>query len=87
LALNIPKPQIIPEIRSFRDYENIDVAKLYKDLNDINWYYVLDCSDLDEKAQRYTNIMCHLQDKHLPIKTVRVPDPNTPWLTPYIKKL
>ncbi len=87
LALNIPKPQVIPEIRSFRDYENIDVAKLHKDLNDINWYYILDCPDLDEKAQRFTNIMCHLQDKHSPIKTVRVPDPKTPWLTPYIKKL
>jgi exonuclease III len=86
-SLDIPKVKAAPEFHSFRNYSNIKNDELSSELNQINWYYILDCPDLDERVMRLNEILCHLQDKYAPVKTVKISDPNTPWLNSYILKL
>ena len=83
--LRIP-PKSKQEI-TFRDFHNINVEKLYEDIDGVTWDHILQTNNVEDKVNGFNLILNDLMDKHAPMKTVKVKHNSTPWMTRDILKL
>lgn len=85
--INISRPKNIPTIRTYRDYKNINLDEFNFDLQNINFYYMLQLDDVDDKLLFFNTTILQLFNKHAPLITRKFTKKFIPWLTDNLKLL
>lgn len=87
VSINLPKQRSEPAFKTIRDYSALNKEQLIYDLSLINWNPLYESTDVNEKLRILNENLHKLFDTHIPSKTIRIPDVNNQWITPYLKNL
>ncbi|KAJ4444986.1 hypothetical protein ANN_06785 [Periplaneta americana] len=80
-------PKYKPHITSYRDLKHIEHDKLINDALSLPWTEVWNLPDIDDKIEKFNDLVIQLYDKHAPLKTRRVGRRPAPWMCDAIKLL
>ncbi|KAJ4430427.1 hypothetical protein ANN_22643 [Periplaneta americana] len=80
-------PKYKPRITSYRDLKHIEHEELINDALSLPWTEVWNLPDIDDKIEKFNDLVIQLYDKHAPLKTRRVGRHPTPWMCDAIKLL
>ena len=76
-----------PRTVQFRNCKNFDIDKFISDLRNQPWETVKDFVNIDDAVEKWQNMFTYIIDKHMPIRTKRSKQRNTPWMNSNIFKL
>lgn len=71
---------------TFKDFSQINLDDLLFSASNLPWDQVYRLNDVDHKLQMINQLLLHLFNEAVPIKTVRIKYPNTPWLTRIVEE-
>lgn len=77
--MRVRKPT--PQRVIFRNFRRVDQVRLQADFQSRNHQAILECEDVNRKAELVTSELQSLLDRHVPQTTVFVRDERTPWIT------
>ncbi|KAJ4432802.1 hypothetical protein ANN_21441 [Periplaneta americana] len=80
-------PKYKPHITSYRDLKHIEHDELINDTLSLPWTEVWNLPDIDDKIEKFNDLVIQLYDKHAPLKTRRVGRRPAPWMCDAIKLL
>ncbi|KAJ4451108.1 hypothetical protein ANN_02548 [Periplaneta americana] len=80
-------PKYKPRITSYRDLKHIEHDELINDALSLPWTEVWNLPDIDDKIEKFNDLVIQLYDKHAPLKTRRVGRHPAPWMCDAIKLL
>ena len=81
----MPKPT--PVWISTRSYKHYDAAKFANDISKVPWDVIGLFDELEDKVDCFNQLFTDQLDQHAPIKTLRVKNTATPFITAEIKAL
>ena len=71
----------------FRNCKNFDTDKFKSDLRNQPWEIIKDIENIDDAVRKWEKLLIDVIDKHMPIRTKRSKQRNTPWMNSNIFKL
>ena len=71
----------------YRNFKSIDLEKLGEDIEKTEWQQVFVTNDINEKVSKFNELVTALMDKHAPVKSFKVKNDPTPWMTKEIRRL
>ncbi|KAJ4439932.1 hypothetical protein ANN_08063 [Periplaneta americana] len=80
-------PKYKPRITSYRDLKHIEHDELINDALSLPWTEVWNLPNIDDKIEKFNDLVIQLYDKHAPLKTRRVGRHPAPWMCDAIKLL
>lgn len=83
-GLQVPKQKA--KFILYRDIKNVKDDVLLADAARIPWHQISDLTDIDEKVNKFTDLVTELYDKHAPLKRIRVTKRPSPWLTEELRR-
>ena len=85
LAYNIRKP--VRESRNirYRDFKNLNSTSLASSLTHFLSLANIDYSNLNESILKLNDVIHHAFDECVPVRSLALKNPPTPWMTPRIK--
>ena len=81
------KTSASPRLNSFRSCKNLDAEKFRDDIQNQAWSELTDCETVDEAVEVWQKLLLNVVNKHMPMRTKRVRDRDSPWMTSDIYKL
>ena len=84
---DLSAPRKYKQSVSYRDFQNIVIEDLLKDVEGALWSSVYESTCIDTKLENFNSIMTELMDKHAPVKTFVSKKSTQPWMTNSIRKL
>lgn len=72
---------------TYRCYNGINMEELSKEASGLDWNGCLFFSKVDEKVQYLNNLVTHLFNKLVPLKTITIRGHRKPWFTEEILRL
>ena len=76
-----------PKLISFRSCKNLDADKFRDDICSQPWAKLKKCQTIDEAVEIWQNLLLDTIDKHMPMRSKRVRDRDSPWMSSDIYKL
>jgi hypothetical protein len=75
--LNVPchKAKVI----TYRDYKHLNLEHLMEDVSNTSWKEVHGCDNIDDKVNRFNDILLNVLNIHAPIKQVKAKHYSAPW--------
>lgn len=86
-TLNIKREKIPPRTIVCRSLKSIDHKKFDEDILALDWSHITQACTVDTMVDVFTSLVTALLDKHAPIKTIKIKDKCTPWITDVIKTM
>ena len=81
-------PKNKPKYLTSRQFKNFKSEKFRDELKNISWDTILmNINDPNEMWEKWKEIFLEIANKHAPIKTRRVRNKDSPWLTSQIRRL
>jgi len=69
----------IPNTSTYRDYRNLNHARLELGLDSIDWNYIFNLESVDEQLDFLNDKILYLFNQYVPLKTSRLNKSNKPW--------
>ena len=63
-----------------RSYRKFDEASFYADVAKINWNAIYQLHDVDKVADKFTELLVHVIDKHAPVKRIKCHSDQPKWV-------
>ncbi|XP_046395714.1 uncharacterized protein LOC124162953 [Ischnura elegans] len=82
---NMKTPIFEPKLVTFRDYKSFNQENFFEELSNINWCIIEELETIDEKVEALNSLLLTAFNAYVPLRTVRVTHPPTPWFTLDIK--
>ncbi|KAJ1529557.1 hypothetical protein ONE63_006329 [Megalurothrips usitatus] len=73
-------PAVKPKKIMYRSYKNINLEALDLDFSQVDWNKVYHLESINEKVNRFNEIMLEIFDKHAPFKTFTPKNKDSPWM-------
>lgn len=86
ISYDIDPTYVEPEPIYYRDYNNIDMAKLWEEAYSLEWTEMYSCTDIDSMTNIFSNNILQLFENNVRLKRVYKNTQTSPWFKPYIKK-
>lgn len=87
-VMNLKKEPIDPVTKTYRDFKNMDIEKLYLDADRINWNDIYMTQDINDKLKLFNEKILQIYDVNAPLKTTKIRSRKwVPWITYNIKCL
>lgn len=87
VEFRIKKDKPSPRFVTYRPLNNILLDLFTKDLDSVDWAYLVRTEDVNVMASELTSTFLTLFDLHAPIKTTRFKGPPHPWITDTVKTM
>lgn len=86
VRLNRPRP-LPPSARSVRSFRTADYEVINATINELDWYDLLDCTDINKAVTVFYDTINEIINKHVPCKIVKEDTRHPPWFSKSLKKL
>ncbi|XP_045503582.1 uncharacterized protein LOC123700416 [Colias croceus] len=87
ISYNIRPPKHKPKISLRRNFAGVDVDRLCRDAQDIDWSIIYSQDNVDTMVELFSSLVTDLYDKHAPLRPVKLKHLPAPWLTDDLKSL
>lgn len=76
-----------PENYWTREYHKIAPMSFISDLRNIDFNYVYQCTNVNDKLRCFNELLYSIVDKHAPLRKKTIINPNSPWINNQIDRL
>ena len=84
--VNLKKPRARPKLINVRNYKNVNIVQLKKDLEQVPWNIIELFDDIDDILWCWQSLFKYEISQHVKTRKVKVRSNNLPWMTGEIRK-
>ena len=87
VCVNVSKPKVQCYRRKFWDMKHVNWDDLNNELNSTDWAPAMSLGNIDEIAEKWTNMYTSICEKHIPHKDISIRPREPEWMNSELRKL
>lgn len=76
-----------PRVIMYRDYKNLNMVNFNRHLHSLPLFHIIEIENIDNKLHFLNKCLLDLYDTHIPLKSLVIKGPYTPWVTYNLKQM